>query len=112
MGAKRKLHLIFLALFAFTIFGCSNVASNVQADLDTDPRLSEKGITAKVIAIDNGYATIKVSGFSERTSQMLNEGNRPGEIAFFFDSSASVLASAEKVIMQRPEVKAVIWKAD
>lgn len=119
MLAERLLNLAIVALLVpwLAVMGnCSKSAPDlkrdVQAEFDSNPKLRERGIVVKVIAVENGYVTASIeAGLSPRAAKALSEGRSLKEVYFFTDTSVGPLIEAEEILKKKPEIKAVMWIA-
>lgn len=109
---RRRLSLAAAAITVIAGFGCGSTESDIQKDLDTNPKFKEKGITATLHGSDNGYYTITVKGFSPKLTEAINKGEDFGVIAMFTSTNIMLLAEMEQILKKRPEVKGIKWKAE
>jgi cbb3-type cytochrome c oxidase subunit III len=105
--------LFYCVIISMTLLaGCNNTISQVQGDIDSNPKFKAKGIAAKVINSDNGYFTIMVKGFGPRVTEAINEGQDFGMIAMFVSMDIALLSDMEGILKKRPDVKGITWKAE
>lgn len=114
MKANRKnlLHLIAMGIFVVFIMACSNADSSIQADIDSNPKLKQKNITAKIVASNNGYYSILVKGLGSGAIDAINKGQDLGSIAMLTTMDVIPLIEMEQILRKRAEVKGVVWKAE
>lgn len=104
--------IVIVGLCLLTVVSCSRLDNEVQKDIDSNPVLQEKHISVKVIAIDNGYVTLRVeSGFSQDIMEDLRNGSSPKDIWMYKNMIVEPLVKLEEIIKKRPEVKDVSWTA-
>jgi hypothetical protein len=112
MLSKTAMLFIGTMLLCVVMSGCACVWTNAQEELDHNPKLSQRGVKATVVAASNGYVTIRVEkGFSPQTMYALSQGKSLRDIQTSIDRSVDVLIEADEIIKKRPEVKTVTWEA-
>lgn len=93
-------------------FGSSFDASTLQKELDANPKIGQKGLSAKVISFENGYATIKIFGLSSFAASGINQGQPLGQVYMNRDGAVAPLVEMEGILKKNLEVKAIVWQAD
>ena len=107
MAHTRLAIAAFLIPSVAALGSCSksapDVKRDVQAEFDSNPKLKERGIVVKVIAVENGYVTAEIeAGLSPQAAKALNEGRSLNEIYFFTDTSIGPLIEAEEILKKNP----------
>jgi hypothetical protein len=107
---------MLLMLSLTVLANCSkpvpDVRRDVQAEFDSNPKLRERGIVIRVLAVENGYVTANIeAGLSPKAAKALNEGRSLNEIYFFTDTAVGPLIGAEEILKKKAGIKAVMWTA-
>ena len=111
-SAIATLLMVSLAVSA----GCSKTATDtkqeLQAELNSNPKLKQRGIVVRVVTFENGYVIADIgAGHSREAAKALYEGKTLNEIYFLTDTAVAPLLEAEEILKKKPGIKAVMWTA-
>jgi hypothetical protein len=110
--SKIFIKLAQIIFVGFFIIACEDAStSEIQKDLDTNPKLSRNGIKAKLAKSDNGYLTIMVWGLRKKATDAINKGEELEHISMLVTEDVLPLVEMEEILKKRVDVKGIQWKA-